>query len=151
MDILKSLLTPVIAVITVYIAYQQYAVNKRKLEFDHYERRVQIYREVRAILILVQRDFKPEINELQKFITATAEADFLFDPEIPAYIDEIVKRGWKSRSAHSQYRDFTQPIPQQYDHEKIVSDMLEQETWFTEQITTGAAKAKFKKYLDVTR
>jgi hypothetical protein len=151
LDVLKALLTPVIAAIAVYIAYQQYQVNKRKFEFDRYERRIHIYREVRAVLIRVQRDFKPEIAELQNFITATAEADFLFGPEIPAYIDEIVKRGWALRSAHNQYRDMFQPVPPGYDHEKVVSEMHEQETWFTEQIPTGAAKAKFKKYLDVSR
>ncbi len=151
LDILKALLTPVIAVIATYIAYQQFKVNKRKFEFDRYERRVQIYREVRAILIRVQRDFNPEISELQTFITATAEADFLFGPEIPMYIDEIVKRGWTLRSAHSQYRDFTQPTPPGYDHQKVVSEIHEQETWFTEQITTGTAKDKFKQYLNFGR
>jgi hypothetical protein len=148
LDILKGLLTPVIAGIAVYIAYQQFRVNRRKFEFDRYEQRVNVYREVRTLLIRVQRDFKPEISELQTFITATAEADFLFGPEIPAYIDEIVKRGWTLRSANSQYRDFTQPTPLGYDHNKIVSEMHGQETWFTEQITTGLAKERFRKYLN---
>lgn len=79
------------------------------------------------------------------------KADFLFGPEIPTYIDDIVKRGWALRSAHNQYRDMFQPIPAGYDHEKVVSEMHEQETWFTNQIGTGAAKDKFRKYLDVSR
>jgi hypothetical protein len=151
LDVLKALLTPVIGAIAAYIAYQQYQVNKSKFEFDRYERRIQIYREVRAVLFRVLRDFRPEIAELQNFITATAEGDFLFGPEIPAYIDEIFKRGWALRSAHNQYRDMFQSVPPGYDHGKVVSEMHEQETWFTEQIATGAAKAKFKKYLDVSR
>lgn len=149
-EVLKGLLTPVIAFTTVYIACQQYQVNKRKFEFDRYERRIQIYREVRAVLLRVQRDFKPEITELQNFIAATAEADFLYGPEIAAYGDEIFKRAWALRSAHNQYHDMFQPIPPGYDHGKIVSEITTQETWFTDQIATGAAKAEFKKYLDVS-
>ena len=151
LNVSKALLTPVIAAIAAYIAYQQYQVNRRKFEFDRYERRIQIYREVRAVLIRVQRDFKPETAELQNFITATAEADFLFGAEIAAYIDEIFKRGWALRSAHNQYRNMFQPVLPGYDHNEVVSEMRKQETWFTEQITTGAAKAKFKKYMDVSR
>src|SRR5205823_1324423 len=113
--------------------------------------RIQIYREVRAILLRVQQDFNPGTEELQSFISAVAEADFLYGPEIPAYIDEIFKRGWKLYSAHIRYRDFTQPVPQGYDHSKVVSEMTEQETWFTDQIASGAAKEKFRKYLNFGR
>jgi hypothetical protein len=151
LQILQGLLTPVIAVMAVYIAYQQWKVGERKFEFDHYERRVQIFREVRAILILVLRDFNPDFMELQKFSAATAEADFLFGSEIPVYLDEILKRGWALRSAHMDYRDFTQPPVPGYDHAKVVSEMHEQEVWFTNQIATGAAKENFKKYLSVSR
>ena len=151
LQILQGLLTPVIAGIAVYIAWQQFKVNKRKLEFDQYERRLRVYQEVRSILTLVLRDFKPEFSDLQKFRAATAEADFLFKPEISTYLDEIVSRGWKLRSAHAEFRDLTQPPLPGYDHQKVVNAIQEQEKWFTEQLEVGAAKQKFKKYLDVTR
>lgn len=151
LDVLKGLLTPAIAIIASYIAYQQYQVNKRKFDFERFEKRFKVFNVVRDMLIRMQRDFKPEIAELQTFIGETLEADFVFGPEIPAYIDEMVKRGWLLRSAHDQYRDMFQPIPQGYDHEKVVNQIHDQETWFTNQITTGVLKAKFKPYLDVSR
>jgi hypothetical protein len=149
LQILQGLLTPVIAFIAVYIAWQQWKVNERKFAFDQYERRLRVYQEVLSFLTFVLRDFKIEIIDLQKFRAATAEADFLFKPEISAYLDEIVKRAWQLRSAHNQYRDFTQAHPPEYDHQKITAEMHEQEVWFSEQ--HEAAKVKFKKYLDVTR
>ncbi len=149
--ILQGLLTPVIALLALYIAWQQWQVNERKYQLDLYERRLHVYQEVAAFLRRVLRDFKPEIAELQSFIASTAEADFLFDPDIPAYLDEIYRRACSLRSAHNQYRDMFQPIPPGYDHQKIVDEMHEQEVWFSNQLSTGATKEKFKKYLDVRR
>jgi hypothetical protein len=149
LQILQALLTPVIAGIAVYIAWQQWKVNERKLALDQYERRLRIYQGVISILTLVLRDFKPEFSDLQKFRVATAEADFLFEPEVPAYLDEIVSRGLELWSAHADYRDFTQQPPPGYDHQKVVNAIHEQEVWFTSQ--HEAAKQKFKKYLYVSR
>jgi hypothetical protein len=149
LQILQALLTPVIACITVYIAWQQWQGSKLRLVLDRYERRLRVYQDVVALLLLVQRDFKPEIADLQKFRRDTAEADFLFESEISVYLDEIFKRGVELWSARNEYRDFTQQPPPGYDHNEVVKTMHEQEVWFTNQF--GAAKQKFKNYLDVSR
>ena len=153
LQILQGLLTPVIAVIAVYIAWQQWRVNERKFEFDQYERRLRVYQAVIAFLSCVHGNLKPEISDLQKFSSATAEADFLFKPEIPAYLNEIVNRGLKLRAAHVQHHDFLQTDPPttlpHYDAEQVESDMHEQQMWFIKQ--REVAKAKFKMYLDVSR
>ncbi len=149
LQVLQGLLTPVIGLTALYIAWQQWKGNKFKLVLDRYERRLRVYQNVVALLLLVQRDFKPEIGDLQKFRSDTAEADFLFEPEISAYLDELFERGWKLCCANKEYRDMFQPIPPGYDHEKVVTEMHEQEIWFTDQF--AAAKQKFKKYLDIGR
>jgi len=150
LQILQGLLTPVIAIVALYIAWQQYKVNERKFAFDQYERRLRVYQEVRAVLTLVMRDFKPDFIELQKFRAAAAEADFLFEPEISQYLDEVFSRGWKLRCAHDEYRDFSQgPPPAGYDHQKVVNEMMEEQKWFTEQ--PELAIQKFKKYLYISR
>ena len=150
LQVLQGLLTPVIAAIAVYIAWQQYKVNKRSFEFNVYERRLHVYEKVTEVLRFVVRDFQPDFADLQAFRTATSEADFLFDPEIPAYLNEIVKRGFELRSARNDYRDFTQATPLNYDHEKVVAAMHEQEMWFTDQLSRGIATEMFKKYLRIS-
>jgi hypothetical protein len=55
LQILQGLLTPVIAIVALYIAWQQYKVNERKFAFDQYERRLRVYQEVRSVLLLVTR------------------------------------------------------------------------------------------------
>ncbi len=42
-DVFSALLTPVIAAIAVYVAYQQWQTNRRRLQLDLYDRRLRIY------------------------------------------------------------------------------------------------------------
>lgn len=149
LQILQGLMTPVIAGIAVYIAWQQWKANERKLVLDRYDRRLRVYQRVVEFLGLVLRDFKPEPHEVIKFRGDTAEADFLFGPDISAYLDEVVKQALSSWQVHTEYRDYTQTPPPGYDHKKVVDEMHERSVWFTQQ--HEIAKAKFKKYLDISK
>jgi hypothetical protein len=56
-----------------------------------------------------------------KFSGETVEADFLFGPEIPLYLDEIFKRAMLLHKATVEYRDlFPPPPPPEYDHQTVV-------------------------------
>lgn len=149
LQILQALLTPVIAGIAVYVAWQQWQGNKLKLVLDRYDRRMRVYGNVVAFLRLVMKDFKPEISDLLKFPFDTAEADFLFGPEIPEYLNELFHRAWKLRDSKDAYRDMFRSAPPEYDHGKVVTDIHAEQVWFMAQ--REAAKQKFKKYLDVSR
>lgn len=89
------------------------------------------------MLRLVCSKFNPEIHDLLRFSADTAEADFLFGPEIPKYIDEIYTRGANLHTARAEYRDFTQAVPAGYDHLKVVNAMMEQEKWFIAQFAVA--------------
>jgi len=150
-SILQGLLTPIIGLIAVYIAWQQWKGNQLKLKMDRYERRLRVYQEVVKMLKVCANGEIREFSLILEFGAATAEADFLFGPEIRQYLDEISTRAAKLRSANVQYRDLTQPIPENYDHEKIVSEIGTQTAWFVEQLVEkSVAKNKFGKYLNIT-
>ncbi len=148
-DLIKLLLTPLIAVIAVYIAWQQWKTNRQKLNLEKYDRRLHVYEEVRKILSIILRDAKVNQEELLKFRTSVSEADFLFGPEIPEYIDEIYKHGLNLWKWNQQYRDFTQKVPDGYDHNKVVKEMHKELEWLREQYQP--AKEKFKKYLNLSK
>ena len=95
LQILQGLLTPVIGVTTLYIAWQQWKTNERRAVLDRYERRLRIYQHVVEFLRVIVRDFKVEIPGILKLSAETAEADFLFGEDIPNYLDEIYTRGVK--------------------------------------------------------
>ena len=80
-DWLSALLTPVIAAIAVYIAYQQWRTNRRRLELDPYDRRLRIY-QATIEYISAALSFHPTTEAIFGFRRSTAEADFLFGPDI---------------------------------------------------------------------
>jgi hypothetical protein len=149
LHVMQGLLTPTIGGIAVYIAYQQWKTNERGAVLARYERRLRIYQRVVEELRRICGDFKPTIPDLIKFSAETSEADFLFGPEIPAYINEIFTHAMDLNTARAEYRDFLQPPPPpSYDHQKIVEELMRQEKWMVEQVQT-VAKEKFRKYLNV--
>ena len=147
-EISKALLTPLIAVVATYIAWQQWKTNKQKLVLDRYDRRLRVYEEVMKILSIILRDANASYDDLLKFRTAVSEADFLFGPEVMEYIDQIYKRGVKLHYWNGEYRDATQQVPAGYDHNKVVNGMHAELDWFVDQFEP--AKKMFKKYLDIS-
>lgn len=65
-EVSKAFLTPLIALVTAYIAYQQWKTNQQKLNLDRYDRRLKIYIEVRQILSIIVRDAKASYDDLLK-------------------------------------------------------------------------------------
>ena len=108
-----------------------------------------MYEEVRKILSIILRDAGASTEDLLKFRTSVSEADYLFGPEIPEYIDEIYKRGINLWRWNTEYRDYTQQKPEDYDHKKVVDEMHKELAWLSEQFEP--AKSKFKKYLDISK
>ena len=143
----QGLLTPVIAAVAVYIAWQQWKTNQEKLNLDRYDRRLRVYEEVRKILSIVMRDAYASTDDLLKFRTSVSEADFLFGPEVMKHIDEIYEHGLALWRWKQEYRDYTQEKPSGYDHKKVVDEMHKELEWMTNQFEP--AKQLFKKYLNV--
>jgi hypothetical protein len=148
-ELFNALLTPVIAMVAVYIAWQQWQTNRQKLNLERYDRRLRVYEEVRKILSIILRDAKASTDDLLRFRTSVSEADFLFGPEVPQYIDTIYKRGLALWRWNQEYRDYTQQKPEGYDHKIVVDGMHEELTWLTEQFVP--AKELFRKYLDISK
>ena len=148
LEISKGLLTPVIAIIATYIAWQQWKINQQKLKLEKYDRRLHVYEEIKKILSIIARDAQAGTEDLLRFRTSVSEADFLFGPEIIDFIDEIYKRGLNLWRCNQKYRDYTQTKPEGYDHEKVVDEMHKELTWLSEQFEP--AKEKFRKYLDLS-
>ncbi len=149
--VLNALLTPLIALIATYIAWQQWQANKLKLKMERYDRRLRVYQEVVKMLKQCANGEIREFSVIVDFGAATAEGDFLFGPEIREYINEISIRAAKLRSANVQFKDYTQPVPAGYDPEKIVNEISTQTAWFVEQLVEkSVAKNKFSQYLDIS-
>jgi hypothetical protein len=108
-----------------------------------------VYQCVIEFVSLACRDFRPPFEEIQRFYRDVADADFLFGPEIAAYLSELRRRAIESEGAHREYCDLTMVPPPGYDHNDVTNRMHEHSVWLTEQF--DAAREKFRKYLDVSR
>lgn len=144
-DIFSSFLTPAIAIITTYIAYQQYQSNRLKLRLERYDRRLRVYQEMKKVLSIILRDADISPQQLLEFRTATAEADFLFGKNIPEYIDEIYKKGLELWRTGIQLKEGE--IPKGTERRSIVEENSKLLTWLIDQLPM--LTTKFKPYLNL--
>lgn len=148
----QALLTPLIAVLAGYIAYQQWQLNVRKLRLDLFDRRWKVYEAVIAFINTVCTDFKVKAEDVGNLRRMTVTADFLFGSEIPEYIDKLCDRAIKLAEAHRNYRSLADPPPPAgYDHNAVTKAMGDGESWFVDQLEKRTLNAMFSKYLDLNR
>lgn len=138
-----------IAIIALYIAYQQWQTSRQKLKLDLYKSRLRIYEEVKKILSIMIAGSEVSSANLINFYTLVSEADFLFGPEIRQYIDEIYSHGVNLRRWNLEYRDITQDQPEGYDHNEVVRELAQERQWLGQQFEP--AREKFKKYLSMSK
>jgi hypothetical protein len=149
LKISQGLLTPVIGIITTYIAWQQWRTNKNKLKLDRYERSLQVYKEVVRFISIGIRDANYNNDELITFRSKVSEADFLFGREISKYIDELHGTAVNLYRWNKEYRDHSQQQPEGYDHQKVVEEMHKELLWVSSQLEP--ARNIFKRYLHISQ
>lgn len=133
----NALLTPLIAAVAIYIAYQQYLVNHRQHRLALFEKRMKVFNSTMTMIATIVRATRVELNELFIFLQETREHEFLFGPEIGAYINGVYSKGVELHA-----RDFGTTTGRQIDIEKS-TELL---TWFSGQ--SAIARNKFLKYVD---
>lgn len=89
---LRSWLTPIIAFIALWIAYQQHKNTKTKIKLDLFERRIGIYESAQAFLGIIIREAYVDTDRLIRFRQDCWHARFLFGKEVNAEFDAIFQR-----------------------------------------------------------
>jgi len=86
---LSALLTPLTAVVILYIAYQQLHTNRLRLKFELFDRRYKLYEKVTSFLanILVEGTVSP--NAPTNYLPETKGVIFLFDKRIQEFAEEV--------------------------------------------------------------
>lgn len=131
-DILSALLTPLIAIIATYIAYQQYRTNKLQLQNELYERRLEIYRTLRQFIgFAVQYGGVPN-EELPKFLRGTSESFFLFGDDVAKYLNEVYLKGVEYNFVYNRLHSDSSLITQK-ELESLANKGGELIKWFSVQ------------------
>jgi hypothetical protein len=135
-------LTPLVAVLAVYIAYRQYRVEHHAAKIELFGRRFDIYqRALKYIYSRCQSDAIP--HEISRdFRAAVVEANFLFGQDVCGALQEISRRGIDIDVAASMIR--SSPVEGEMAH---VYKMRDHQQWFV-QAEPHLSKV-FNKYLKV--
>lgn len=147
---LSAALTPVIVVVTTYIAYQQWRTNKSRFNYERYDRRLAVYKAVQAFYGEMGDAGTAKYGMAMKFYAATVEAEFLFGDEIREHIDELYKKGMDLASLHEKmYPSSGEPgLPVGKERSMVAEEHGKLLLWFL-QDGVAETRKKFRKYLRV--
>lgn len=147
-ETISAFLTPLIALIAIYIAWQQWRTNQQKLDLDRYDRRLKIYKEIQTLIGVVNREGNAPFEAIMQLRINSAEADFLFGPDIRVYIEEVLDHALKLSHARRKYDDAIKGEPwPDYDHQQVVATKHDELIWLSGQ--QSVALERFRKYLAI--
>lgn len=84
-----ALLTPVIAVLGAYIAFQQWRTANNKFRLDMFDRRFAVYKATITVVSIVAHRSVVTRQEAEAFEIAVRGAKFIFDDDVGAYLDKV--------------------------------------------------------------
>ena len=85
--VLNALLTPTIAILGIYIAWQQWNLGRNKLKYDLFEKRFRLYLAVRRAVDYVMLHARMDHETLMAFIKDTRDVKWLCSTEVQGYLD----------------------------------------------------------------
>ena len=147
--LMSGALTPVIAIIAAYIAYQQYNINQLRLRHELYERRLRVYKSVQFYLSEIMRDGDVEFQRCAQFYADASEAVFLFGTEIQEYVEQLYSKGIDLHSFQEQLypSDSSPGLPVGQERSKVAKDKGELLKWLIHELSNS--KEFFRKHMGV--
>jgi hypothetical protein len=141
----SALLTPLIAIIAVYIAYQQMLTNKNKLRNELFDRRMKVFEAFQDFIREVVARGYAETEDIRNLHSVKSNIPFLFDEEIEEYRKSLVDTGLKLRSINRKLSD--QSLPKGDKRTELANKDYELNTWFSDQFDESISK--FSDYLKI--
>jgi hypothetical protein len=147
-QILGGLLTPVVASLALYIAWQQHRTARDKVKLDLFDRRYRVYRGLMDLFAAVAADGTVSDEGLGKFYRKTDQKRFIFDADIRDYLDEVRQKVVKLRQAHRVLAGASTSGGPPVHHDFVMGASASQAellSWFEDEI--DRAGRKFEPYL----
>ena len=145
-SLFSGIATLVVGLAVVLIAWQQWKVSHAKLRLDLFDRRYKIFEATRTLLREITNSATFSDEQLFKFYTDTADAEFLFRSDVVDYLAEIVKRAIDMQANQKRY----QALPLGGERSRETQSEHNHLLWFGEQLTSKAITKAFKPYLGFT-
>ncbi|MFA8389736.1 hypothetical protein ACEPUD_06360 [Burkholderia ubonensis] len=137
-------LSPVIAVVGGWIAWQQVRINRNKLKLDRFDKRFEIYEAAMAFVAHMVTNGAVHDESERDFQLKTRGARFLVSKEIDDYLSEIMKMAGQLRMVKIQME---MPLLSEAKREEVGNKWIEIQTWFQAQF--DVLPEKFGPFLSV--
>lgn len=98
----SALLTPAIAVVVTWIAYQQFKTARAKLNLDLFDKRLAVYNQVRDAVRIINGSGRVNEEADRHLLEAINASEFLFGEDIRVYLETMWHRFSRLRVAQSQ-------------------------------------------------
>lgn len=141
--VFQGLLTPIIGVAVVYVAWQQYKTNRNKFRLVLYDRKLKVFEGLTTLLQHIVRQNTATGEQVQQYKMATIEAIFLFDEDIVNYLNEVKSKVHKLQTVNKITE--TNSTKDKDSPPKVIEEQLDLLDWFNKQLTKSVDK--FKKAL----
>ena len=126
-DILSALLTPVIAIIATWIAYQQWRTSEDVNKLNKYEKRYSVYQALKEALLEIGRESNISGKGRDKLTIKTGESVFIFDDDVVDYIKTFRENSLRIYQLNRNLLDGTGEA------KKLAKEREELEKWFQDQ------------------
>jgi hypothetical protein len=143
LTISSGLLTPLLTVIALWIAYQQWRTNRIKVQHDLYDRRIGVYWALTQFLVQTQLQSNDvNYNSIVPFGQKVKESYFLFLEEISNYLEEVLGKAMNLCDLNYKLNNA------QFEAERprLASEFGKSLDWFKQQLDS-IAREKFKAHL----
>jgi hypothetical protein len=148
LNLLSGLLTPMIAVIAAWIAYQQMKNNGYKVRIDLFERRMRIFESFRNSLVIIQRDASSREIDWQEYNFMLRQASFLLNDKLVKYLNEIDRR-IHEMGISEYYLQGAGSLPVGEERSKVARENSEHLTWLINQFEP--LEEKFSNFMKMNK
>jgi hypothetical protein len=129
-QLLAALLTPTMALLGAYIAWQQWRTNRNKLKLELFDRRYRIFEAGQALIGRVLALGQASHEHTFEFLTQIRGAKFLFNARLQRYLEVDLNR--KAERLRALISDF-QSLSGGDARKANLANQREVKDWFKEQ------------------
>jgi hypothetical protein len=140
-EYILSSISVLIGICVSAVAYQQYRLGKDRFRLDLFEKRFAVYKGVQIFLTHVLSDGKASLDKPFEFRASTQDAVFLFQAEVPAFIEKIDETACKMMAITERIED----VPPGEERSCAVKQKSELFKWLVDQLSE--LKGVFGPYL----
>jgi hypothetical protein len=138
-QLLAALLTPTIALLGAYIAWQQWRTNRNKLKLELFDRRYRIYEAAQTLIGRVLALGKASHEQTFEFLSQVKGAKFMFNEKVQRYLeDDLYRKAERLLALSSDFEslDGTDERKANLEKQREVKDWFKEQyenldTWFS--------------------